>query len=290
MDNGMKRPRRVLQRKCVDATAPIISLVEGRCFRRDEGDLPSLQPHTTSIRKLLPPTAMRDHLASSMATRFCHTSVNKTRGPINCAVWTPEGRRLITGAATGELTLWNGTAYNFELVMQGHHNAVRAMEWSHNSKWLITADQGGLIKYWDAHMSNVHSMQGHSEPARDISFSPTDAKYVSCADDSTIRLWDFDRSLSGSPESELSGHGWDVKSVEWHPYQALIASGSKDNLVKLWDPKSGRCLHTMRGHKHTVLKVRDGSATEEAALQGGNNTTLRRRLHESLRAAASPPS
>lgn len=32
--------------------------------------------------------------------------------------WTPEGKRLITGASTGEFTLWNGTAFNFETILQ----------------------------------------------------------------------------------------------------------------------------------------------------------------------------
>lgn len=34
--------------------------------------------------------------------------------------------------------------------------------------------------------------------------------------------------------------------------QAMLASGSKDSLVKLWDPKSGKCLFTIHGHKNAV--------------------------------------
>ena len=33
-------------------------------------------------------------------------------------VWTPDGRRLVTGSASGEFTLWNGTAFNFETILQ----------------------------------------------------------------------------------------------------------------------------------------------------------------------------
>ena len=32
--------------------------------------------------------------------------------------WTPEGRRLITGASSGEFTLWNGLTFNFETILQ----------------------------------------------------------------------------------------------------------------------------------------------------------------------------
>lgn len=32
--------------------------------------------------------------------------------------WVPDGRRLITGAASGEFTLWNGINLNFESILQ----------------------------------------------------------------------------------------------------------------------------------------------------------------------------
>jgi len=44
--------------------------------------------------------------------------------------------------------------------------------------------------------------------------------------------------------------------VDWHPTKAVIAAGSKNSLIKLWDPKSGKCLSTLHGHKNTVSCVR----------------------------------
>ena len=34
------------------------------------------------------------------------------------AVWTPEGRRCLTGTQSGEFTLWNGSQFNFETILQ----------------------------------------------------------------------------------------------------------------------------------------------------------------------------
>lgn len=39
--------------------------------------------------------------------------------------WTPEGRRLVTGASSGEFTLWNGLTFNFETILQAHDGPVR---------------------------------------------------------------------------------------------------------------------------------------------------------------------
>ena len=95
-------------------------------------------------------------------------------------------------------------------------------------------------------------IQAHNDPVRDISFSPTDVKFVTASDDSTLKIFDF---AGGVQESTLTGHNWDAKSVDWHPTKGLLVSGSKDHLVKLWDPRTGRCLTTLRGHKNTISKT-----------------------------------
>lgn len=43
------------------------------------------------------------------------------RCPIFCMAWTPEGRRLVTGASSGEFTLWNGLTFNFETILQVYY-------------------------------------------------------------------------------------------------------------------------------------------------------------------------
>ena len=50
---------------------------------------------------------------------------------------------------------------------------------------------------------------------RDLSFSPTSLKFVSCSDDRTAKIFDF---LSAKEEIEYQGHGSDVKSCDWHPF------------------------------------------------------------------------
>ena len=127
--------------------------------------------------------------------------------------WTPEGRRLITGASSGEFTLWNGLTFNFETILQVrkktvviHHNvlpslfqdrcgvsffvfkcktgvkcnkfdlvcvqahdtSVRAMVWSHNDMWMLTADHAGFLKYWQSNMNNVKVYQAHKDPVRGL--------------------------------------------------------------------------------------------------------------------------
>lgn len=59
-----------------------------------------------------------DNPINAVTTRFVKTATNKMRCPIFTLAWTPEGRRLVTGASSGEFTLWNGLTFNFETILQ----------------------------------------------------------------------------------------------------------------------------------------------------------------------------
>ncbi|KAI0907980.1 WD40 repeat-like protein [Ustulina deusta] len=210
------------------------------------------RPSASYIVDMLPPLARVTNPADTVPTKHLHSSLNKIKHPVNVVRWTPEGRRLLTASSSGEFTLWNGTGFNFETIMQAHDVAIRALAYSHSDDWLLSADHDGIIKYWQPNFNNVQVIQGHRDPVRDIAFSPNDSKFVTASDDSTLKIFDF---AGGIAESTLQGHGWDAKSCDWHPTKGLIVSGSKDHLVKLWDPRTQRCLTTLHGHKNNITKT-----------------------------------
>lgn len=173
----------------------------------------------------------------------------------------PDARRVLTGSTSGEFTLWNGLTFNFETILQAHDTAVRAMEWSHNGVWLVSADNGGMLKYFQTNMNNLQMFRGHRECIRDITFAPNDMRFATGSDDGTVKLWNFEqmkeeKTLTGETRRYLAGvlgadcgglpgHGWDVRCVKWHPTKGLLVSGSKDNLVKFWDPRTSQVVTTL---------------------------------------------
>ena len=44
------------------------------------------------------------------------------------------------------------------------------MTWSHNDMWILTADHGGYVKYWQSNMNNVKMFQAHKEAIREARF------------------------------------------------------------------------------------------------------------------------
>ena len=143
---------------------------------------------------MLPPIARKCKAVDTIPARQLHSSFNKVRHPVNVVKWTPEGRRLLTGSTSGEFTLWNGLTFNFETILQAHDSAVRTMQFSHSGLFLASADQSGIIKYFQPNMNNLTAWQGHREAIRGLSFSPDDGRFATASDDSTIRIWSFEES------------------------------------------------------------------------------------------------
>ena len=211
------------------------------------------RPSASYIVDMLPPSARSASAADVIPAKLLHSSLNKIKHPVNIVRWTPEGRRLLTGSSSGEFTLWNGMGFNFETILQAHDSAIRAATYSHNEDWLVSSDQDGIVKYWQPNFNNVKAIQAHGDPIRDLAFSPNDSKFVTACDDATLKIFDF---AGGIEESTLTGHGWDAKTVDWHPTKGLLVSGSKDHQVKLWDPRTGRCLTTLHGHKNPIARTK----------------------------------
>ena len=246
----------------VDFRSGVALYLHKRVFERDARDRSTLQPAVQYRAEMSVPEAMKESPASSFTTRLCRTVLYRPRrSPINALVWTPEhrgtlngapARYVITGSSRGDFTVWNSHTYEKATFTTTHDCAIRDMTWTHDQRWLVSCDDSGKVKYYNASLRWQKIFQAHDRSCRALSFAPTDAKFATCSDDKTVRVWDF---KTQKEDAKLDGHGWDVKCVCWHPQKSLLASGSKDRIVKLWDPRSGKCIVSLESHKHTVNHV-----------------------------------
>lgn len=243
-----KRAQPIYERKIYDYSSAFI--YQAHCPL-----LPVFKNHNYNLssQALNVPSSDECTAYQAVTNKFVHMSINKIRSPVNCVIWNPDGRRLMSGSCSGEITMWNGFSYNFDTIVQAHESPIRSMVWSPSSSFLISSDNLGIIKYWNNSMSNIQIIEGHNESIKDLCFSYNDTKFCSASDDSTIKIWD---SIYSKCERTLYGHNWDVRKAQWHKTKALIASGGKDNLLKLWDPRQNECLTTFHYHKNTILSMK----------------------------------
>ncbi|CCF60063.1 hypothetical protein KAFR_0I02840 [Kazachstania africana CBS 2517] len=256
MENSVEtnsQKKYVTHRRTIDLSSPYNKLY---FYKRHGLPLPVIEPESSFTSNMMPPDAYVNNATRTINTvdKFTHLSSNKVKHVIPAITWTPEGRRLVVATYNGEFSLWNGSSFNFESLMQAHDSAVTTMKYSNAGDWMVSGDTDGNIKIWQPNFNMVKELENaHTECIRDISFNNADSKFVTCSDDNILKIWNFS---NGQQERVLSGHHWDVKSCDWHPTMGLIASASKDNLIKLWDPRSGNCVSTILKFKHTVLKTR----------------------------------
>ena len=123
----------------------------------------------------------------------------------------------------------------------------------------MSGDEKGFVHIRETNMNMAKIIKAHdNEICNDLDFSPSTncMKFVTCSNDHTCKIWDFQQGIEERELSGPRGHGNDVKSCNWHPYKCLIATGGKDNVVKLWDPRQDESLLTLHSHNNTVTRVR----------------------------------
>jgi hypothetical protein len=103
---------------------------------------------------MLPPPARKGNAVDSLPAKHLHSSLNKMRHPVNVVKWTPEGRRLLTGSTSGEFTLWNGTAFNFETIMQVRPSLEVAVE---EPKLTLSRPMTALYEQWHILIATIGS-------------------------------------------------------------------------------------------------------------------------------------
>jgi len=230
-------------------------LTEDRIFRRRQCDFREvdfLQPSPVYKRFVLPSSELLDQPATGLNVRYCHTSIAKIRFPVFSLVWSPEGRRIITGSQNKEFTLWSSFGFIADSTI-GSHSVVRCMKFTRSGEYMAAVDMDGNCRYFSPQLRLQNEFRAHDLAAREVSFSPTDLKLVTCSDDCTAKVWDFD---TGTEEMTLKGHSFEVKTSQWHPHKSLIVTGSRDNLIKLWNPRAGKELMSISGHKNTISALR----------------------------------
>lgn len=121
-----------------------------------------------------------------------------------------------------------------------------------------------------------HTLDGHRNSVTAVAFHPVFSVLASGAEDSTIKIWDWEL---GELERTVKGHTKAVQDVDFGgPKTAvLLASCSNDLTIKLWDPAAEyKNIRTLTGHDHSVSAVRFiPSAAGECLVSASRDKTLR---------------
>jgi WD40 repeat protein len=137
--------------------------------------------------------------------------------------------------------------YTSALIFSPGGSLIRRYFEKEEPKWIKIKPAIG-----DRWSACLQTLEGHSDFAQSVAFSPDSTRLASSSHDRTIRIWDAD---NGECLRTLEGHSDSVNSVAFSHDSTRLAWASEDRTVRIWDATSGEYLQTLEGHSNSVKSV-----------------------------------
>jgi WD40 repeat protein len=156
----------------------------------------------------------------------------------------PDSKRaVVAGRSMGNVQdsvvhLWsleNGERLLCELP---HSDQVRAVDFSSDSKLIVTACFDGNARLWSSDSGQpVGPPLQHSTMVEDVGFSPDGTLVVTACGDGAAQIWSV---KSGRQIRPPLRHRESVLAAAFSPDGKLVATGSRDHTARFWDVATGR--------------------------------------------------
>jgi WD40 repeat protein len=181
-------------------------------------------------------------------------SSKQSKEPPTCAVFTPDGSRIIT-LSLWTLELWdastgvslgqfkaNDVSFADMSIGAGYLPSVAI---SPDGRRLVTTMADHSARVWDvASQRQILKVGEYSEGIATVVFSP-DGSRILTAGDRTANVWD---AATGGLMMTLKGHLGYVWSAAYSADGRMIATSSVDKTARVWDASTGAMLQVFAGH------------------------------------------
>ena len=146
-------------------------------------------------------------------------------------------------------------------TLSGHAKGVAAIRWfPRTAHLLLSAGMDSQVKIWDVHGAKkcMRTYSGHAAAVRDICFAEDGARFVTCAYDRYLKLWDTEtgQCISAFTNRKLPF------CAKLHPNeQHMLLAGSSNKQIVQYDMRSGKVEQV---YDHHLAAVNTLTFCEEA--------------------------
>jgi eukaryotic-like serine/threonine-protein kinase len=164
------------------------------------------------------------------------------------AAASPDGNRLVT-VATGEgstqpspspVLLWDVAAGGLLGQALEHPGDLTHVEFSSDSRLLVTASDPGPAQLWDAHTGKpIGAPLPHGVGVLHACFSADGSRLVTCGEDGTAQVWDTATTTAVGPRLRSADN---IKAAVLSLDGKRVATASSDGAARIWDVVTGHTI------------------------------------------------
>jgi WD40 repeat protein len=193
--------------------------------------------------------------------RMVRRLVTPEAGPCVSADFSPDGRTLLAGHATGRIVIWDHWKAIPIRQWTAHATSLSCAIFSPEGEYIATAgadstvgrDADSRVRLWDAASGReIRRLVGHQGLICSLAFSPDGRQLFTAGRDQMIRICDVE---TGTLQRTWSGHSGDIQCLALNPDSKRLVSSSDDHTVKIWDVVTAQELQTWNPQAGTVLGI-----------------------------------
>jgi len=153
--------------------------------------------------------------------------------------FSPDGQRAALVGEEGLAQLFDTKSFQPIDVAFKHEGMVRGLAFSPDSSLLVTADEVGMVKLWDAATGQARGVFKAGGPVSFLEFNRNGRRLLTRTADHSVAVWDI---VMGQPlfaPREFPGH---LRQARLHPDGKTFVVSVKDD-VDFWNAETGEPLN-----------------------------------------------
>nr|WP_276603319.1 protein kinase [Nannocystis pusilla] len=161
-------------------------------------------------------------------------------GAVRSAAFSPDGRKLATGAQDGLVRVWDALGSGAPALLRGHADEVVALAWSPDGDRLASASLDRSARLWSSGGALQRTLRGHDGRVYAVAWSPGGDRLVTASQDGTARVWPVGGgAVPGDMPLILRGHGEAVVAAGFSPAGDHVVTASRDGTARVWRVRGG---------------------------------------------------